>query len=357
MKNNVIEWCMDPNWGIAKDLIYLDYPSLPDIYVVPFHFQYHTSDPYWWNTIKSDETAQVLKSKIAEGRTIVVDATMEGSRENEQITEYIKWLSDRDIEVKWAFNNARLDPIIERVGNLKLKGKSYSIEQRDDRVFFPHFLVSTLQEFEPYVKQDYSHVKKEYEFLCLNRRMRTGKFLLLKELKHRGLIDQTLYTYVKTLGTARVDNRVKKQQLQDDELKGESICADDNNYLYGLNSDIYHKVKVDIVNETYYFKEDQLHFTEKVFKPIMLGVPFVVNGVRGYLSGLKQLGFETFDTVIDESYDQYPNGVRYIKVVDAAIQLAKIYDSVEVRNICEYNKEIYTKLNLRRIVKNGFLRR
>lgn len=330
-----MEWCMDPDWGVAKDLIYLDYPSLPDIYVVPFHFQYHTSDPYWWNRIKSDDTAQVLRSKISEGRTIVIDATMEGSVVTKQISEYTKWLKDRDIKATWSFNNGRLN----------------------QKQFFPHFLVSTLQEFEPYVKQNYSHVVKEYDFLCLNRRMRTGKYLLLKELKYRGLLDNTLYTYVKTLGSAVVDNKVKKRQLLDDIDRGETISVDDTKYLYGLNSEIYHKVKVDIINETYYFEKDQLHYTEKIFKPIMLGIPFVVNGVKGYLEGIRKLGFKTFDSIIDESYDNSDDDIRYSNVIDAAQQLVKVYNSQEVRDICEYNKQYYSKLNVKNIIDNGFLRR
>ena len=50
-------------------------------------------------------------------------------------------------------------------------------------------------------------------------------------------------------------------------------------------------------------EEDQCHLTEKIFKPMMLEKPFVVNGTKGYLKELKRLGFKTFSDVIDESYD------------------------------------------------------
>lgn len=325
MKNNVLEWCMDPNWGIAKDLIFLNFDNTRKIYIVPFHFKYHNSDPYWWDRIRSEETADVLRHKISLGRNIIIDATMEGSIKTPQIEEYEQWIIDNDISygsVKWAFNNARLDPKFD-----------------NNKVFFPHFMTSTLQEFEPYVLPDYSHIQIETDFLCLNRRMRTGKWKLLKEMKSRGMLDRSIYTYVKTLGSAAgIDNSVRRQQLPDDKLRSAKISADDENYLYGLNTETYFKVKVDIVNETYYFEPDQFHFTEKIFKPIMLGIPFVVNGVKKYLQRLRELGFETFDKVIDESYDLADNEDRYIKVLDAAEELAKVYNTREVRSICARNK-------------------
>lgn len=45
------------------------------------------------------------------------------------------------------------------------------------------------------------------------------------------------------------------------------------------------------------------HLTEKTFKPIAHGMPFVVVSTAHSLSYLKQYGFETFSPLIDESYD------------------------------------------------------
>ena len=60
---------------------------------------------------------------------------------------------------------------------------------------------------------------------------------------------------------------------------------------------IYH------VSETVY-SGSRLHLTEKTFKPIALGMPFVITGTQGSLEYLRSYGFKTFDTVWDESYDQ-----------------------------------------------------
>lgn len=47
----------------------------------------------------------------------------------------------------------------------------------------------------------------------------------------------------------------------------------------------------------------ELFVTEKTYKPIAHQHPFVVCGMKGVLSFLKEIGFETYDHIFDESYD------------------------------------------------------
>ncbi len=49
---------------------------------------------------------------------------------------------------------------------------------------------------------------------------------------------------------------------------------------------------------------ERFHLTEKTFKPICLGMPFIILGTAGSINYLKSYGFKTFDTFWDESYDQ-----------------------------------------------------
>jgi hypothetical protein len=60
------------------------------------------------------------------------------------------------------------------------------------------------------------------------------------------------------------------------------------------------------VSETVYFGRRQ-HLTEKTFKPIALGMPFVLSAPVGSLAYLQQYGFKTFDTVWNEDYDTVQN--------------------------------------------------
>jgi hypothetical protein len=56
------------------------------------------------------------------------------------------------------------------------------------------------------------------------------------------------------------------------------------------------------------------HLTEKTFKPIALGMPFVIVGTRGSLEYLRSYGFRTFDSIWDESYDLAEDDVRIERI-------------------------------------------
>ena len=58
----------------------------------------------------------------------------------------------------------------------------------------------------------------------------------------------------------------------------------------------------------------RLHLTEKTFKPIALGMPFVIVGTRGSLGYLRSYGFQTFEGIWDESYDDAEDDVRIKRI-------------------------------------------
>jgi hypothetical protein len=58
----------------------------------------------------------------------------------------------------------------------------------------------------------------------------------------------------------------------------------------------------------------RLHLTEKTFKPIALGMPFVIVGTKGSLEYLRSYGFRTFEGIWDESYDQTEDDVRIERI-------------------------------------------
>lgn len=66
--------------------------------------------------------------------------------------------------------------------------------------------------------------------------------------------------------------------------------------------DLYRQCWFEIVPETLHWSG---HFyTEKTNKPINTKTPFLTVSTKGYLEYLKSLGFQTFGSLIDESYDQ-----------------------------------------------------
>ena len=69
-----------------------------------------------------------------------------------------------------------------------------------------------------------------------------------------------------------------------------------------------------LVTETVW-QERRLHLTEKTFKPICLGMPFVIASTAGSLAYLRQYGFRTFGSLWDESYDLETDDHQRMKMV------------------------------------------
>jgi len=82
-----------------------------------------------------------------------------------------------------------------------------------------------------------------------------------------------------------------------------------------------------IVTETVFYY-DKLHLTEKIFKPIVSKQPFMLLAAPGNLAYLKNYGFKTFDSVIDESYDLIQdNDLRLEAVVKQLSWYCSLSDS------------------------------
>lgn len=76
---------------------------------------------------------------------------------------------------------------------------------------------------------------------------------------------------------------------------------------------------IQIVPETL-FNTNKTHLTEKVFKPMVMRQPFIIVGPPNSLSYLKSYGFETFNDLWDESYD---NEIDPDNRMNKLIKLAK----------------------------------
>jgi hypothetical protein len=94
---------------------------------------------------------------------------------------------------------------------------------------------------------------------------------------------------------------------------------------------------------------NSVFITEKTFKPIAHQHPFLIVGQPGILTELKQLGFETFDTLFDESYDTISDfDCRLMAVVENVKNFqSKQFDSetqarVQHNHNLFYNKQVVT---------------
>lgn len=100
-------------------------------------------------------------------------------------------------------------------------------------------------------------------------------------------------------------------------------------------------IPVSVYNQSYYsivaettYETNYNQYTEKVAKPMIGRRPFIVFAGKNYLKNLKSLGFQTFDSVINEDYDN---------IDDHQERFAAAWDQVEY--LCQQDPvEIYNKL-------------
>lgn len=74
-----------------------------------------------------------------------------------------------------------------------------------------------------------------------------------------------------------------------------------------------------LVTETCFW-EHKHHLTEKIFKPIVSRMPFVLAGPAHNLKYLREYGFQTFGHWIDESYDDIEDPVLRIQAIGRVMQ-------------------------------------
>lgn len=118
------------------------------------------------------------------------------------------------------------------------------------------------------------------------------------------------------------------------------------------------------LNTETHYKNENLFLSEKTYKPISIGMPFISLGNPGTLELLRLQGFETFSEWMDESYDKDLPLFERVKVVVENIKMLKAVKNKhnlrkEMMPVISHNLEVYKRLqrrntfisNLKRIEK------
>ena len=193
-----------------------------------------------------------------------------------------------------------------------------------------------------------------YDFITLNRRFRISRCMVLDDLKNSGMLDNAFYTNM-MLGyqdpVFLLEQFKKYYTVPEDELFCKmfqptslpNIDADKLSTvdikLTDLNlTDISY---LEIINETCFDSADNLFITEKTYRSIAMGHIFLICGQKGTLSHLKQEGFQTFDDLFDESYDQYASFSQRWHIIKQNI---KLWISMSAREKKSYYIKSYDKL-------------
>ena len=203
--------------------------------------------------------------------------------------------------------------------------------------YFPdheHFLlyVNRRQGYTPV-----TDLPRQYDFTALNRIHKWWRGSIMSDLHSNGLLTNSQWSYNTTVtdGDRPEDNPISihsvpgwAETLTEFLSNGPYYCDGPNEAAHNdhrsINTDLYLNSYCHIVIETL-FDVDQsggAFLTEKTYKCLKFGQPFIIVGAAGSLQALRDAGYRVFDGLIDNSYDTIvDNTQRWLAVKDA---IAKI---------------------------------
>ena len=182
-------------------------------------------------------------------------------------------------------------------------------------------------------------LRRDARFLCLTRTHKWWRATVVADLVRTGLLDGSLWSYntLITVDDSYDDNPIEVDTLtlRDDLMSfisaGPYRCDDLDSTQHNDHSlhsaELFDSTYCSIILETLFDCDGSggAFLTEKTFKCLKHGHPFIIVGAAGSLAALRSLGYRTFDHVLDNSYDLITdNTLRYLAVRSTIAQIAAL---------------------------------
>ena len=218
--------------------------------------------------------------------------------------------------------------------------------------YFGHALIA--RDWFRYAEVDPCALKKDVkkDFLVYQRawdgsreyRLKFSELLINSEL-HKNCLSK--FAPVSDNGIHYLNHQYKNNrfQIQRRDLEHHFTINDAPSWASAdYNSKDYIQTLFEVVLETL-FDDQRWHLTEKIFRPIACGQPFILASTPGSLKYLKSYGFKTFGDYIDESYDDVVDPIERLAAVTSTMKSisALTFEQKEKLAVClqpivEFNK-------------------
>lgn len=130
-------------------------------------------------------------------------------------------------------------------------------------------------------------------FINLNRRPHYHRCMLIDNLEKYKLLDYSYYTWC--------EYSSEYENPYDFNFWKEELIRDGyNDNYYNCKSVLNKSPLISIVTES---EVSHISFSEKVFKPLLIGMPFLVLGAKGFHKKLEEYGIELYTELFDYSFD------------------------------------------------------
>jgi hypothetical protein len=181
---------------------------------------------------------------------------------------------------------------------------------------------------------------KPYKFLFLNKRSKYHRQELIKLLNEKNLLEDALWT--------DLSSNIKLPPNQDDYYNGVLSTISIANTSHDISwpdrvlfPNLYIDTYFSVITETN-FRVPYSYCTEKIYKCLLMGHPFVVVTNYKFYQHLKDRGYKTFDGLIDESFDLIEENAERLLAIANAIEKLCLSDLddflIKAKPICEHNR-------------------
>ena len=175
--------------------------------------------------------------------------------------------------------------------------------------------------FEPWNKYngpmvDFKPSDEKYLFLSYNRQPRHHRLRFMIDLYDNGMIYDGLISLDRIIYPLPypVPEETNFFFRNNTPFMIDSMPELRFNLACNITTEDFERTFVSVVTETL-VDDGTLFFSEKIWKPIMVGHPFLLYGNQGSLKYLKSIGYKTFNRWWDESYDDETNHYKRLEMI------------------------------------------
>ncbi len=232
-------------------------------------------------------------------------------------------------------------------------------------VYFDDFELWYWQRNQAVPPEEIHNRPREREFTALNRLHKSWRATAVADLHRHNTLSNSYWSYCETGPLVDQENPIQidsipglrdatQKFLEQAPYVSDDLSQDQRNNHSHHESKYFSNAYCNIVMETHFDADSSngVFLTEKTFKPIKHGQLFFIAGPAGSLQRLRELGYRTFDSVLDNTYDRIQDHTqRWQRLCDAIQQSRhRLIDRFETaRADIEHNQQLFVQLKTQRL--------
>lgn len=234
--------------------------------------------------------------------------------------------------------------------------KQFTTDKTDIQVF-------ALSDFNIFKKDIKTHIFEQFELDAFFR-----LFVLKTDTPAKKIADTKTFLFLG--GKPNKPHRLPLYNiLKDSNIEKNGICQlhqmlpspdkqaiNVNHYLgYPYETWLYEKTKISLISETFFSEGQPIFCTEKTYRAIANCHPFVIAASPYHLDYLRSRGYETFSSLIDESYDTMlpldihgtADDSNRLQAIVKSLKEAMEVPADKYKEICRHNQSVLINNSIR----------